>query len=266
MKAIILAAGEGKRLHPLTNDMPKCMVNLFGQSLLERQIQIFKKCNIHDIFIVGGYHFDLIPFPEIKKYRNPDYDSTNMLETLFCAKNELEDSVIISYGDIIFETNVLELLINSNDDFSVVVDKKWKELWSLRMEEPLKDAESLQLDSSGFIVNIGQKVDDVDEIEGQYIGLMKFQNNGLKFMQEFYNKMKNEAKLTGKNPLNPKIPFEKSYMTDFIMGLIRSGCKIKSVPINGGWLELDTFKDFTIYNKIYENGTLNKFIKLETEN
>ena len=86
MKAIILAAGEGKRLRPLTNDRPKAMVKLFGMTLLERQINTFKNCGINDIIVVGGYKDEIINFPNIKKYKNVDYDSTNMVETLFCAK------------------------------------------------------------------------------------------------------------------------------------------------------------------------------------
>jgi choline kinase len=263
MKAIILVAGEGKRLHPLTKNIPKCMVDLFGMSLLERQIKIFKKCNIDDIIIVGGYLNESIQIPGIKKYQNDDYDSTNMLESLFCAKNEFDDSIIISYGDIIFEKKVLQSLLDSKNDYSIIIDKQWKELWLSRMENPIDDAESLKIDSNGFITDIGQKVNNVDEIEGQYIGLMKFHEQGLQFIQNFYEKIKNEFKITGKNPINPEISFEKSYLTDFIRGLINEGCKMKAVPIDNGWLELDTFNDFQIYNKMYENGSLNKFLNLE---
>ena len=70
MKAIILAAGEGKRLRPLTEDVPKCMVTLFGKSLLERQIEIFRQCGIDDISIVTGYCHDKITFPNVQYFRN----------------------------------------------------------------------------------------------------------------------------------------------------------------------------------------------------
>jgi len=80
---------------------------------------------------------------------------------------------------------ILDLLINSKEDFSVIIDKKWKEYWFSRMDEPVKDAESLKLDSNEYIIDIGQPVKNIDEIEGQYIGLMKFQNEGLKIVKEF---------------------------------------------------------------------------------
>jgi len=102
LKAIILAAGEGKRLRPLTESKPKCLINLFGKSILQRQIETLKKCNINDISIVIGYLGERIKMPDVTYFHNFNYNTTNMLETLFCAREKLSDSVIISYGDIVF--------------------------------------------------------------------------------------------------------------------------------------------------------------------
>ena len=96
MKAIILAAGQGKRLYPLTKNQPKCLVKLFGKSIIEWQIEKFDKCNIKNISIVRGYLGDMINFSNINTYENINYDTTNMVETLFCAKEEITEDVIIS--------------------------------------------------------------------------------------------------------------------------------------------------------------------------
>lgn len=261
MKTIILAAGEGKRLRPLTEKVPKCMVDLFGKNLLEHQISTYRKAGISDITIVRGYKSDSINFSGVKYYENKKYDTTNMVETLFCAENELNGEVIVSYGDIIFEKSILEKLLKSNKDFAVVIDKEWKKYWSARFEDPISDLESLKLDGNGYIKEIGQKVSDINQIEGQYIGLMKFQNKGLKFMKKFYHQLKNESR-EGSNPLNPNLPFEKSFMTDFLQALIREGCKLKSVQVSNGWLELDTIDDYNIYNNLYKNKKLGQFIDL----
>ena len=90
---------------------------------------------------------------------------------------------------------------------------------------------------------------------------MKFQNNGVEYLKEFYNHSKNIAK-TGTNPLNFKIPFEQSYVTDLLQSMINSGYKLKAVTIEHGWLELDTFNDYQLYNKLHESKQLTKFIKL----
>lgn len=262
MKLIILGAGEGTRLRPLTNNCPKCMIKFIGKSLLEHQITTARNCGIDKIIVVKGFLGNTIQIPNIRYYENRNYNSTNMVETLFCAEKELNEPVIISYGDIIYEKNVLQKLIDSTYDFSVVIDKNWKEYWNIRFSDILDDVESLRL-NHGYITNIGQKVNSLTEIQGQYIGLMKFQGKGLDNLKEFYHKMKKDAK-TGTNPLNPGAPFEKSFMTDFIQGLVNEGFKIKAIPIRGSWLELDSLSDYELYNKKYTDKTLSELISLES--
>ena len=262
MKVIILSAGEGKRLRPLTNEQPKCLVDLFGKSLLQWQLELFQDLGITDITVVKGYLGNKINLPNITYFQNLNYDTTNMVETLFCAREKLDGSVIVSYGDIIFEQSVMKKLMASDEDISVVIDKNWKSLWNARFDNPENDAESLVLDEDGFITNIGQKIKNLDEIQGQYIGLMKFQDKGVKNLIDFYDNAKKNSSI-GKNTLNPNIPFEKSYMTDLIQGLINNNCRIASVPINGGWLEVDSINDHNLYQKKYAEHTISEFINLE---
>ena len=257
MKIIILAAGEGKRLRPLTKNIPKCLVDLHGKSILQRQLDVFKKSDINDIVIVKGFQAKSINFPNIKYYENSDFSNTNMLHTLFCAKSEFIDDVIISYGDIIFKNSVLEKLLSSKDDISVIIDLNWYELWKLRFEDPLSDADSLQIDDDGYIVNIGQKVTQLSEIQGQYIGLMKFSKKGISMASEYYENLLSISK-TGKNPLNNKTQFNQSYMTDFLQGLISNGQKIKSIPICGDWLEIDSISDYELYTSKKNKSKIDK--------
>lgn len=91
---------------------------------------------------------------------------------------------------------------------------------------------------------------------------MKFQNNGIKHIKEFYSKIKELSSL-GSNPLNPNIPFEKSYMTDFLQGLIHSGYKLNSIPTKNKWLEIDSFHDYNLYKKMNSEKVLKKFVSFE---
>ena len=265
LKAIILAAGQGNRLKPLTDEKPKCMVELFGKSLIEHQINAYKSCNISDISVVTGFRNDSITISNVRYFRNERYQITNMIESLFCAEKILNGDVIVSYGDIIFEKNVLKLLIQSDNDISVIIDKNWKDYWSIRSKNPLADLESLKLDTNENILSIGQKVNKLEEIQGQYIGLMKFSEKGVNILKDFYHKCKKISEKKA-NPLNANLPFEKSFMTDLLQGLINSNYKLHSVPVNGGWLELDTIEDFETYQRMLKNNTLQKFIKLEELN
>ena len=78
-----------------------------------------------------------------------------MVETLYCAKDELKNETIVSYGDIIFEERIVQKLIDSQSDMSVIVDEKWHDVWKLRFENPLNDAESMRINESGNITNLG---------------------------------------------------------------------------------------------------------------
>lgn len=258
MNAIILAAGKGERLRPLTNKQPKCLVKLFGKSLLEWQINVFRNSGIHDITIVTGYMSDSINFPSVDTIQNENFDSTNMVETLFCAEKKFSESTIVSYGDIIFEPSILKKLILSTHDFSIIIDKNWLEYWKIRFENPLDDAESLEINSDGDITSIGQKVSDVSKIQGQYIGLMKFQNSGIYELQNFYHNSKSKSD-SGKNPLNPNVDFKQSYMTDLLNSLISENYNLKAIEIENGWLELDSLSDLKTYEKLYENNILKRF-------
>ena len=258
MKAIILAAGEGRRLRPLTENKPKCMVELFGKNLLDWKIDVLKECGISDIIIITGYMSDKINFKQVRFYENKLFETTNMVETLFCAREEFNDSLLIIYGDIIFEKKVLEKILKNKDEISLVIDENWKEYWKIRFENPLDDAESLELDQEGFIQSIGQKVKVLDEISGQYIGLFKFPKKSIQKILEFYDKMKEKSK-TEKNPLNSNLPFKKSYMTDFLQAMIYSGFKVKAIPVKNGWLELDSIEDYNIYKKLFDSGQIKKF-------
>ena len=143
-----------------------------------------------------------------------------------------------------------------------MVDKNWKRYWEIRFDNPLFDAESLKIDTDDNITSIGQKTQKIDEIEGQYIGLMKFQNAGLEKIKEFYEKTKSQS-TNESNPLNPLVSFQQSFMTDFLQALINDGCKLKAIEIENGWLELDSINDYEIYQKMYHDNSLNELIVLE---
>ena len=168
----------------------------------------------------------------------------------------------MAYTEVWSETIVSPLickkLISSKYDSSIIIDKNWLDYWKIRFENPLDDAESLEVNDDGYIKNIGQKVTDIKNIQGQYIGLMKFQNTSIIDLVKIYHNAKNDAKL-GTNPLNPDIDFQNSYMTDFLNFLISLNFNLKSIEIENGWLELDSISDYNIYKKMYDNNTLKIF-------
>jgi L-glutamine-phosphate cytidylyltransferase len=246
-KVILLVAGEGKRLRPYTLDRPKCMVEIDGISLIDRQLALLKSEGLEDIVMIGGYKADMLKKEGIKLKINLRYYETNMVWTLFSAEDELEGDVIVSYGDIVYSSEILHALLKSNSDIAITIDKDWESYWIARNEDPLDDAETLKLREDGTISEIGQKPKSIDEIEGQYMGLMKFSAEGVKLIKEIFHTAVNDGNLLGKN-------VENAYMTDLLQAVINSGQRINAVPVYGGWIEVDTVDDLessTTINRIH---------------
>ena len=244
MKMIIVAAGQGTRLRPLTDNKPKCMVEYNNKPIIDYILDTADKCNIKDIAVVNGYKKevleDYLKEHKLTFFTNNKFDKTNMVSTLFNAIEFMDDDIIISYADIIYTDEILEKLINNKGDFGVVVDKDWKDLWSLRMENPLEDAETLKV-VDGNIVELGKKPNSYDDIEGQYIGLMKISKDTMKKVIEFYDAL-------DKNKVYDGQDYDNMYMTSLIQMIIDNLMIVKPVFINGGWIEIDSVEDMNMYN------------------
>ena len=259
--AIILGAGFGSRLLPLTKDKPKPLIKFAKKTLLDRNIEIFKKYGINDISVVVGYKKEKITLPNITYFENKNYQENSTLSSLFCAEKKILDSTIIVYSDVIFQENVLEKLLNNNNDISVVIDQKWVKYWKLRNNQSIYDAtESAIFNEQNIITTIGKKNTNAN---GLFIGLMKLQNNGSKKFQELYHKIK-ENYSNNNNELNKNLSFEKLRIVDLLEGLIKLKYPIHSILIDNGWLEFDTISDYELYSDMYNKNILSKLIKLDS--
>jgi L-glutamine-phosphate cytidylyltransferase len=246
MKAIILAAGQGTRLRPLTNDKPKCMVEFRGKPIIDYIVESLEEANITNIHIVNGYKKEVLESymatQDVKFLTNPNFDSTNMVSTLFCAETEMDDDIIVSYADIIYNPKVIKNLLDSDSDLSVVVDRNWKRLWEIRMDNPLDDVETMKVNDDGNIIELGKKPKNIDEIDGQYIGLIKFSKKIIPKIRAYYHSLDKNITYDAKN-------FDNMYMTTFLQLLINNVVPAKAIHINGGWLEIDSIEDLNNYQK-----------------
>ena len=238
-KVIILAAGEGTRLHPYTLDCPKCLVKVGGKSLLDYQLGVLRSQGIENIVLIKGYLPDTLHRPGVIIYCNERYADTNMVWTLFCGEEEMTGDVIVSYGDIAYSKEILIELMKSSQDISVVVDRGWQTYWDARFDNPLDDAETLKIGQDGKIIEIGQAPYNLGEIEGQYIGLMKFSEKGLSILKGLFKKAKSAGMLGTKRP-------ENAYMTDLLQVAIDKGYDVWPVFIEGDWVEIDTINDLKL--------------------
>jgi len=251
MKAIILAAGKGSRLRPLTSRIPKCHVTIAGRTLLDWQVKTLRECGVDDIVLVKGYLGEKIQRPDLRYYENRNWSTTNMVATLWCALPELTGEVIVSYADIIYNRDVLRALLESRRDISMTIDLEWEAYWRLRYTDPLEDAESLIMTDDYRILNVGSRPENVAEIQAQYMGLLKFSEKGVDTIKKAYRRAR--VRYRDGQPVwgNGERPFEKLYMTDMLQGLIDQGKAVYGVPVKRGWFEIDNNTDYEIAKKYF---------------
>jgi choline kinase len=259
MKAIILAAGRGSRLHPYTKNTPKCLTELAGETLIGRQIKTLRECGIDEIVIVTGFMAHKLVLPDTKQVFNPFWATTNMVESLFCAKEFFDDDIFVSYSDIIYESRNLKALIESPHAVSVLVDRQWQVYWEHRFKDPLSDAESLIMDDEGCILDIGQKVVNIDSIEAQYMGLMRFQKGGVHALKKAWNSL-----LTIRREWMERRLAKQAYMTDLLMEMIFLRIQVHAVIVDGGWLEIDTVSDFEGATSMIVDGSISRFYHFDS--
>lgn len=264
MRAIIIAGGLGTRLGKYTKDSPKCMLNLAGTSLIERQIRIFNSCGINEIIVLTGHFSEKINAKGItRSHKDPPWVK-NMVNALLASEEELKnvgEGIIVSYGDIIFDEKTLRKVIDCDKDICVTVDDNWKEYWMARFDGKLEDVESLQIGKEGNIVELGTPNCPMEDCHARYVGLIKFSQKGSEILRKIYHENKEKYWNKDEKWLNSK-SFKQAYMTDMLQAIINSGYKIWPVHIKNGWLEFDTEEDYEKVMKWFGEGILSRFIKL----
>jgi choline kinase len=239
MKAIIIAAGLGSRLEHYTDHKPKCMVDVGGRSILSYQLEAFAQNGVDDIHIVRGYLADKLVVDGATYHENPDYESNNILLSLFCAEEAMDGPFLSTYSDIVYTTEVVEKALASPHDIALVVDRKWHLAYEGREDHPPEQAELAEVDGD-LVTRVGKQVGP-EKAAGEFIGLVRFTAEGARKLQEVYRDVR--ASHGDDEPFQAASKFRKAYLTDLFGELIARGVDVGWVPIDGGWREIDTVED-----------------------
>jgi choline kinase len=245
MKAVILAAGRGSRMKALTDELPKCLVELRGKSLLDRQLKALREAGIGEIAIVTGYKRELLSKRGLFEFHNPRWAETNMVSSLACAQEWLQaNPCIVSYSDIFYNSSAVESLMSSTAGLAVTYDPHWLKLWKKRFKDPLTDAETFRMNSEKTIVEVGNKPKSLSEVEGQYMGLLRFTPAG------WDEVLRIRAGLSASE-------CDQMHMTGTLQKVIKAGrVAIEAVPYELSWGEVDSAKDLAVYQKPVMPGTI----------
>ena len=239
MKAIILAAGVGSRIKPLTDNCPKSLLKVGGNTILEMMVSHIQDCGINDIIFVVGYLKEQIKdyintkFPDLNAIfvTNDKYAETNTGYSLMLAKDLIQDSGFIKFdADVVFDKEILKKLIESEHENRLCIDKNIN-----------LDGEEIKviIDNQHRIVKANKTVHPKDAV-GESIGIEKISKDTATLLFK-------ELELMMRDKKNHQEYYEAAYER-----LIEKNVPFHALDISGlRWVEIDTHEDFTLAVKIF---------------
>lgn len=229
VNALILAASQGN-LGEITKDIPKTLVKIGGKTILESQIETFNQVGIKDISVVRGFAKEKIQMLNINFIDNDDYQNTSELYSLYLALNEIKKDTIISYGDLVFKSYILNDLLNDPNDITIVVDADFEENQNYHdyviTNQPYSKLNFL-MDTR--LEKIGPDLNR-DSINGEFIGIFKTNEKGGALLRTAIEKLAAEPN------------FKKLRMKDLFTEILKSH-PIAVKFIKGSWLDINSIVD-----------------------
>jgi len=241
MQVIIIGAGRGARLMPTTADTPKCFAEVQGKRILDWTLAALAAHDLKQIGFIGGYQIDKVraAYPQLTLRHNRQWEQNNILASLFCAEDLMADGFICAYSDILFTPRVVERLLASTADISLVVDTDWADRYRDRTEHPPDDAEKVTV-ANGLVTSIHRAIPPA-EAHGEYIGVARFSPAGAARLREHYHRCR---ELHAGRPFRESKSFEKAYLIHLLQEMVEAGVPLAHVDTPGEYIEIDTQQDF----------------------
>jgi choline kinase len=223
-------------------------VELAGRPLLFWQLQTLAAAGVGDLAVVCGYQSEQVkalaetgPTPFIA-VENSRWADTNMLSSLLCAAEWAGgEECLISYSDIVYSVRHVRALMGDSRPLALTYDADWERLWRFRNDgDPLLDAETFR-EEGGLLREIGARPENLDQVRGQYMGLLKLTSEGWKIWLERCDSLGSDV--------------DHIDMTGFLRLMLADGLAVGAVSVHGAWCEVDSDRDLDIYEKALTAGT-----------
>ncbi len=220
VKAVIVAAGKSTRLYPLTLNTPKCLLKIGDKALLDHLLDRLEKAGINKITIVTGFQEAQIRKhiknrKNIKCTYNPFFSTTNILASLWFAREDLDTECIFTYSDVLYTQKTFDALLKKKEDIVAVVAKCHVDHESEKVKE-----------KNGKIIAISKDIPE-SEASGEFIGLMKFSREGARQLKKVLEEIACED------------TFPEHYFTVAIERLLQKGIDVHVSYASGPWIEID---------------------------
>ena len=232
MKAIIMAAGVGKRLQALNINKPKCLITVENETLIRRSVNLLVNKGISDITVIVGFMADLIRNElnnDVAYFENPDFHSTNSIKSLWYAKDLLEDNVLLLNGDLYYEHAILDYAINQTNPVVMLAD-------STRI-----DNADYRFSFSGDQINQFGKHLTNHETDGEYVGIVRIDQRFIKTFKQALEEMITSGK-------------SNIWWEDVLYSFIEKRIPINYFDVAGTfWSEVDTLQDYNYLKNWIKN-------------
>lgn len=235
IRALILAAGLGTRLAPMTNDIPKSLIAINGVPILIKQINNLHINGIYNITIISGYKADILEkvvhekYPNIQIIESVNYATTNNMYSAYLGKEAVEGKAFLMMNaDVFFDASVIKALLECKADNAIVTDI------GRYLDESMKVVER-----NGKITEISKTITQEDTL-GTSIDVYRFSAEGGKaFFKKCaeYIEEKKELKKWSEVALND----------------ILNKIEFKACPLDGRWLEIDDYEDFAAAEELFKD-------------
>lgn len=233
MIAVLLSAGKGTRMYPLTANTPKCLIDIGkGKTILESQLDVLQECGITKVYIVAGYRIEQVQAKinghnlnrmEIEVLHNPFFSTSNNIISLWLATLLIKEPCISINGDDIFKPNVINKLLQAEGDIVMTIDRKSE-----------YDSDDMMVITKEERVVAVSKDLDRDYANGESVGIIKYSVLGLKILTDLLDVM-----------LRDESNHQQFYLQS-LQKIMDSGVAVNYCEVDeDDWAEIDFHPDVT---------------------
>lgn len=242
MNVILLGAGRGARLMPLTASQPKCFTEIAGTRILDWTLRAFQENGLGNFAFVGGYLIDVVKeaYPNFAFVENSAWPTTNILASLVCAREFMADGFYATYTDTLYLGEAVKALQDSPHDITLVMDTRWRERYVFRSMHPETDAEKMIVEGDR-VVEVSRTIEP-DEASGEYTGVIKMSAKGASQFLDFHDEI--HAEIGDEQIIADGRPFRMAYVIHLLDRMIRAGIPVHCVAVPGNYHEVDTIQDY----------------------
>ena len=258
-RAILIAAGRGKRLGAHTEEIPKCMVEVAGKPILGWVWDALRSVGVEELVVIRGYRGDVLAkfveqlVPRAHFVDNRAWETNNILLSLACARAYLDRPAYMMYSDIVFTPGVMAQAAASSAEIGLVIDREFRTIYEGRTEHPLEEGEVSDLLPDGTVARVGKRALPAADAIGEYIGLTRLGPRGMAIVANTIDQLQQRFAGREEEPFQRAAHYRNAYLTDLWQQLIDTGIQIEPILIDGQWREIDTGQDLARARELLES-------------